>query len=139
MCFVSKSLQGLFLLLLLLFSSLSVSAEPYSTSPRVNGVEILKEIVQQGKQGFIVRVGSNGCTAKSSFTVSVKKEKGATASVPHYLLTIIRTVPDECKAIVTDGELISYDLQKDFSITGNSDYSITNPITPFLPLPASRP
>ncbi len=139
MRFMSKSIQGLSLLLLLLFSSHSVSAEPYSTSPRVNGVEILKEIVQQGKQGFTVRVGSNGCTAKSSFTISIKKEKGATTSLPHYLLTIIRTVPDECKAIVTDGELITYDLQNDFSITGNSDYSITNPITPFLPLPASRP
>ena len=139
MCFVSKSLLGLSLLLLLLLSSLSVSAEPYSTSPRVTGVEILKEIVQQETQGFTVRVGSNGCTAKNSFTVSIKKEKGATASAPHYLLTIIRTVPDECKAIVNDGELITYDLQKDFSIIGNSDYSITNPITPFLPLPASRP
>jgi hypothetical protein len=124
-----RLLNRVFLFLLILFSYLSASAETYSTSPRVTGVEILQEIVQQGKQGFTVRVGSNGCTAKNSFTVSVEKVKGAIESAPHYLLTLIRTVPDECKAIVDDGELITYDLQKDFGITGNSAYSITNPVT----------
>jgi len=127
---MSRLLNGVGLFFLFLLSTLSVSAEPYSSSPRVTGVEILKEIVRQERQGFTVRVGSNGCTAKSSFIVSVKKEKGVTDSTQHYLLTIIRTVPDECKAIVYDGELMTYDLLKDFGIAGNPAYTITNPVTP---------
>ena len=125
--FVSKSIQALPLLLLFFFNCLSVSAEPYSTSPRVCGEEKLMELTQR-QQGFTVRVGSNGCTAKNSFIVLIKKAKGATAAAPQYLLTLIRSVADECKAIVDDGELIDYDLQKDFGLTGNPDYSITNQV-----------
>jgi len=111
-----------------LFTFLKQQKRLFSISPRITGEEILMELVR-GKKGFSIRVGSNGCTSKGSFTVLVKKEKLPKKSVLHYLLTIIRTVPDECKAIVTDGSVITYDLKKDFGISANSLYSITNQVT----------
>ena len=71
----------------------------YSNNPRQTGEEVLFEILI-GSNKFIVRVGSNGCTDKSSFKIDVKKGEGLSSKAPHYILTIIRIKPDECKAIV---------------------------------------
>jgi hypothetical protein len=131
----NRSLAGLLLSVSILFSTVAASALPFSAGPRSPGVEILEELVQ-GPQGFIIRVGSNGCTARNSFDISIKKEAGITERAPHYVLTINRKVPDECKAIVDDGAVIAYDLKKDFGISGNYTYSITNPIASAHPFRA---
>lgn len=96
-----------------------------SCSPRQVGEEVLDELLM-GSTKFIVRVGSNGCTDKSSFKIDVKKEEGISSKAPHYTLTIVRIIPDECKAIVDDGALILFDLEKDLGLKGNFTYSITN-------------
>jgi hypothetical protein len=129
-----KFLNSVPLLLLVLFSNLPAIARPYSLGPRQTGEVILDESVI-GPKGFIIRVGSNGCTGRNSFDVSVKKEPGVSDRAPHYVLTVVRKVPDECKAIVDDGAVIAFDLQKDCGITGNYTYSLSNPVSsphPFL-------
>ena len=122
-----RSLAALVFSIFLLLSTLTASATAYSTGPRAPGVEILEELVQ-GPHGFIIRVGSNGCTSRNSFDVTTNKESGISERAPHYVLAVIRKVPDECKAIVDDGVVIVYDLQKDFGITGNYTYSVANPV-----------
>jgi hypothetical protein len=122
-----RSLAGFLLSAFTLFCFLTASAVPFSPGPRSPGVEILEELVQ-GPKGFIIRVGSNGCTSKNSLGVSIRKEAGVSERAPHYVLTINRQVPDECKAIVEEGAVIVYDLQKDLGITGNYTYAITNPV-----------
>lgn len=113
-----------------IFSVLGLIPKTYgqiSHSPRQTGEEILDELLM-GPARFIVRVASNGCTDKSSFRIDVKKEPGITERVPHYVLTILRVRPDECKAIVEDGVLILFDLEKDLGLTGDLTYTITNPV-----------
>lgn len=96
-----------------------------SQSPRQTGEEVLEEILM-GSKKFIIRVGSNGCTDKGSFKVDVKKEDGLSLKSPHYILTILRIKPDECKAIVDEGALVLFDMEKDIGIKGSFTYSVAN-------------
>lgn len=113
------------------------TASPYSSSPRDVGPVTLRELVQ-GQGGFVVRVSSNGCTDRSSFTVSKRKETASGSRIPHYVLTVVRTLPDECKAIVDDGAVISFDLSGNCGITGNYSYSIANPVVSASPFGRDR-
>jgi len=79
-----------------------------SNNARQTGEEVLYETLM-GSNQFIVRVASHGCTDKNSFKIDVKKEAGLSSKAPHYIFTIIRIKPDECKAIVDDGTLILFD------------------------------
>ncbi|MHC1696955.1 MAG: hypothetical protein AB9919_02580 [Geobacteraceae bacterium] len=97
----------------------------YSHGPRQIGEAVLDELLL-GRNKFVISVGSNGCTAKGSFKVVVKKEKGLTPKSSHYALSIKRIRADECKAIVEGGTLILFDLEKDLGIQGNFTYSVTN-------------
>ena len=115
------------LLLAMSFFHDTAAAIPLSPGPRQTGEAVLDEAVS-GPGGFVIRVGSNGCTSKNSFEVVVKKKPGITTLAPHYELTIVRKTPDECKAIVEDGAVIAYDLKSDLGISGNYTYSITNPV-----------
>lgn len=117
-----------FLLLAMVLGVLSfapISYAEYSSGPCQTGEEVLQELLM-GPTKFIIRVGSNGCTDKNSFKIDMKKEAGLFSKAPHYLLTIIRIRPDECKAIVDDGVLLLFDLEKDLGLTGDFTYSITN-------------
>ncbi len=96
-----------------------------SSGPRQTGEEVLRELLM-GPNKFIVSVASNGCTEKGSFKIDVKKEAGLTSSAPHYVLTLKRVEPDECKAIVPEGTLVVFDLAQDLGIRGNFTYSLTN-------------
>jgi len=97
----------------------------YSHGPRQTGEAVLDELLL-GRNKFVFSVGSNGCTAKGSFKVDVKKEEGLSPKSPHYALSINRIKADECKAIVDGGTLILFDLEKDLGIKGNFTYSVTN-------------
>lgn len=116
----------LFVIVYILFSAPS-SYAAYSHSPRETGIEILDEVLM-GTNRFVACVGSNGCTNKGSFKVDVKKREGISSKSPHYDLTIIRISPDECRAIMDDGVLILFDLEKDLGISGHFTYSILNPV-----------
>lgn len=100
-------------------------AQQYSHGPRQNGEAILDELLM-GKSLFLVKVGSNGCTGKGSFRVDVKKQDGISQIAPHYVLTINRVAPDECKAIADEGIVISWDLEKDLGLKGSFTYSVRN-------------
>ena len=102
---------------------------PFSLSPRQTGEEILEELVIKPNT-ITIRVGSNGCTAKNSFRVDIKQGDGAMAKVPHYIITFYRVRPDECKAFLMDGELISYDLKKDLGLSGGFTFSVANRVYP---------
>jgi hypothetical protein len=108
---------------ILLFAINSIAQ--ISGGPRTIGEEILLEYMTKPNK-LIVRVGSNGCTNKNSFKVTVKKMAGITAKSPHYQLTIIRIAADECKALVDGGQLVTWDMEKDLGLTGHYTFSLTN-------------
>lgn len=97
----------------------------YSYGPRYTGEEVLDELLL-GKNAFFIRVGSGGCTGKGSFSIDVKKEEGVTPRAPHYILTVKRIATDECKALMDEGIVLSWDLEKDLGIKGIYSYSIRN-------------
>lgn len=105
--------------------SAAVFAQPYSHGPRDVGEEVLDELLI-GKKTVVAKVSSGGCTGKGSYEVDVKKVDGITERAPHYILTIKRIRIDECKAIVEDGPVISWDLEKDLGLTGNYTVSVKN-------------
>ena len=121
---LSNAVIFLFCIFFMLFLAPKSYAE-YSHSPRQTGEAVLDELLM-GSSRFVVRVGSSGCTDKGSFKVDVKKEEGLSPKAPHYVLTIRRIKPDECKAIVDDGALILFDTEKDLGIKGDFTYSLTN-------------
>lgn len=96
-----------------------------SLNPRQPGEEVLKELVA-GSHTVAIRVGSNGCTDKDSFRVDVQKSHGVSPKTPHYVLTFFRVKPDECKAIVPGGTLITFDLKKNLGLGGAYTYSVSN-------------
>ncbi len=111
------------IMFILLFAINSIAQ--ISGGPRTIGEEILLEYMTKPNK-LIVRVGSNGCTNKNSFKVTVKKMAGITAKSPHYQLTIIRIAADECKALVDGGQLVTWDMEKDLGLTGHYTFSLTN-------------
>jgi len=121
---LSKAIIFLFCIFFVLFVAPKSYAE-YSHSPRQTGEAVLDELLM-GSNRFVVRVESNGCTDKGSFKVDLKKEEGFSPKVPHYVLTIRRIKPDECKAIVDDGTMILFDTEKDLGIKGDFTYSLKN-------------
>ncbi len=98
-----------------------------SHSPRQTGEEVLDEFLL-GPDAFFARVGSNGCTNKDSFALDVQKRKGLTERMPHYLVTLRRIQPDECKALIEDGPLLLFHLESDLGLKGPFTYSLTNPV-----------
>jgi hypothetical protein len=110
---------------ILIWAPYSALSQPYSPGPRYTGEEVFDEVVMS-KNSLIVRVGSHGCTGKNSFRIEVKKLDGITARSPHYVLTILRTGIDECKAISDNGIVISWDLEKDLGLKGNFTFSVRN-------------
>jgi hypothetical protein len=99
----------------------------YSHGPRQTGEVVLDELLM-GPNRFVVSVGSGGCTVKDSFKVDATKKEGLSPKAPHYVLTIRRIKLDECKAILDNGTLILFDLEKDLGIKGIFTYSVTNPV-----------
>lgn len=113
-----------------------VFAQQYSLGPGYKGEEILSELLI-GKKTLAIKVGSNGCTDKGSYNVDVKKVKGITPIAPHYILTINRIHTDSCKAIVDDGPVIIWDLEKELGVIGPYTVSVQNRVNsphPFMPL-----
>lgn len=104
------------------------AAGPISHGPRELGEEVLSELVlKEGK--LIIRVGSGGCTGKSSIRPEVKKV-GELEGVPIHLVTFLRVRIDECKALVDEGALLEYDVAADLGITGLGMLSVANPVLP---------
>lgn len=122
-----KAFSGILMFLLLLLVSHQASGMPYSSGPGSSGKELLHELLI-GPQAFSIRVASNGCTDKNSFSIAAEKGKSISSTMPHYALTINRTKPDNCKAIVAGGIVLSFDLLKDLGINGKFSYMITNPV-----------
>ena len=94
-------------------------------NPHQANQEVLNELTTKPNK-LIFRVGSNGCTDKSSFKIDIKKEEGLSPKSPHYHLAVLRTKPDNCKAIVEGGTLITFNLEKDLGLTGPFTYTVTN-------------
>lgn len=118
-------LRGLVFTLILCLFCCSSFARQFSAGPGQTGEEIFDELLI-GTNSIIVKAGSKGCTGKGSFRIDVKKEPGVSKIAPHYVLTINRTIKDECKAIMDEGVLISWDLEKDLGLKGNYTFSVTN-------------
>lgn len=105
------------------------SAEPISSGPRQIGVTVLYELtVKEGK--ILINVDSGGLTGKASFKADVRKEEALQPRTPHYVVTFRRIATDDGKAIVSDGVLLAYDIEKDLGITGLYTLSVTNPVRP---------
>lgn len=110
----------------------SVFAQQYSQGPRYTGEEVLEELLL-GRKSLVIKVGSGGCTSKGSYRIDTRQVAGISPQIPHYLLTIHRAVIDECKAIVDDGPVIYWDLEKDLGLKGKYTVSVQNRIGSTLP------
>lgn len=117
------------ILLLTIFcmSKVILDAQIKSDSTYKPEIIILKSLsIENGKIKFTSETG--GCTDKSSFRTSVSKENSEKQKFPHYILTIKRIKPDYCKAFLSDGVNIEFDLEKDCGITGSSTITVLNPV-----------
>jgi hypothetical protein len=82
-----------------------------------------------GPRQFMVRVATGGCTDKESFKVEMSKMPSVPPqSVPHYVLTLNRIKPDDCKAFFPNGTPVLFDLAKDMGLTGVFTYSLANQV-----------
>lgn len=120
---IKKTITVLAAGILLLAGSLVAQAP----DPRRAGEEVLYEALL-GARGFLIVVESNGCTRKESFEVDSQKSKNQDGS-PHYVFTVRRIRPDECKRI-PERVIINFDLEKDPGIKGRFTYSLANRIFP---------
>jgi len=109
-----------------------VFAQQYSHGPKQKGEAVLEELLI-GKKTLLIKVGSGGCTSKSSFRIDTRKVDGITPLVPHYILTINRAQIDECKAIVDDGPVILWDFEKDLGMKGRFTISVRNMVSVIPP------
>jgi hypothetical protein len=108
-----------------IFVSAAAYGQQYSAGPRQTGEEIFEELVV-GNNSLIARVASHGCTGKNSFRISVQKTEGVSPIAPHYILTVSRVAVDECKAIVDDGIVLVWDLEKDIGLRGPFTFYVRN-------------
>lgn len=106
-----------------------LSAQKISHGPRELGVVVLQELAVK-EEKVIIRVDSGGCTNKSAIKANVRKEKGITERAPHFVVTFERVRIDECKALVSDGVLIEYDIPRDLGLAGLYTLAVTNWVFP---------
>jgi hypothetical protein len=98
-----------------------------SAGQRELGVVILADLsVKDGVLSFTAPSG--GCTDKSSFKVTVKKEKGISEKTLHYILSVERIKADDCKALLAEGVTIAFDLEKDLGLKGAYTFAVANPL-----------
>jgi hypothetical protein len=107
----------------------SLPAEKVSRGPRELGVVVLQELVVK-EDKVIIRVDSGGCTSKSSIKANIQKEKGLTERAPHFVVTFERVRIDECKALLSEGVLIEYDIPRDLGLAGMYTLAVTNWVFP---------
>ena len=116
-------------LLLALLFFLPGHAQRVSHGPRELGIISLEALtIKEGK--VIIRVGSNGCTGKASIRANIQKEKGLTERAPHYRVTFERVQVDECKALLSEGTLLEYDIARDLGLEGLYTLAVTNGVFP---------
>lgn len=105
----------------------------YSFLAQDTGVVILRAIDLR-EHKLSIKLSSNGCTDKKALKSIVKKLEGINSQVPHYEITLIREKPDRCKALISEGTTIVYDLKEEFRINTKLPYTVTvkNPIYPLI-------
>ena len=134
-----KAVRIVFYAALFLSLAATLAAQPQAekTSPppkltstqRDLGVVILEDFsIKGGVLSF--RTATGGCTDKDSFKISVSRAAGISERVSHFILTIERIKPDDCKAFFPDGVVMEFDLEKDLGLTGVYVVSISNPMAP---------
>lgn len=117
----------LFTIIAVSLCALSIPAQLLIDNQRRTGETILKNFsVSKGKISFTADTG--GCTGKESFRIVVKKDESKKELIPHYILTVERTVPDNCKGLFPEGIKIEFDMKKDLNLTGSYTVSFTNRI-----------
>lgn len=122
-----KRTKNAVIIILLLITPLI--AGQYSGGQRETGEVILNSLtIKSGMLSF--RTESGGCTDKKSFRVNVEPGRELPGYTRHYILTITRIIPDDCKALLDDGVVIEYDLEKDLGLKGNYAVSVKNTVTP---------
>lgn len=104
-------------------SFLNESADKLELPEQPSQVEVLRSL-ELTKDELKFRVRSGGCTQKEHFKVDINK--GVTG-LPPFQLTIFRIVPDNCRALVPEGELISF-TRKELEIEGMARFIVTNEI-----------
>ncbi len=106
-----------------------LSAQKLSHGPRELGVVVLQELIVK-EEKVIIRVDSGGCTDKSAIRANVRREAGITERSPHFAVTFERVRIDECKALLSDGVLIEYDVPRDLGLAGLYTLAVTNWVFP---------
>jgi hypothetical protein len=105
------------------------SAPALSRGQRELGQVILDE-VSVGNGSLTFRTASGGCTNKESFRINIRKLKGISENSPHFELAVERIARDDCKALLLEGVVIVFDLEKDLGLKGPYTVSVSNPVAP---------
>jgi len=107
-----------------------VKSPHYSFFAEEKGLLVLRSLSIENHK-IKIRVNTNGCTDKNSINVIIKKSSKIDPKVPDYEITFVREKADNCKAFLPDGEVIEYDLKKDFNIEIPYTLKVNNPVIPF--------
>jgi len=115
--------------IIILFIIGPLMAGQISDGQRETGEIVLNSLsVKDGILSFGTETG--GCTTKKSFRINIGTVKDIAGKAKNYTLTIIRIVPDECKAFLPQGIFLEYDLEKDLGLKGYYTISVINMILP---------
>lgn len=76
------------------------------------------------ERGFWVRINSNGCTNKDNVKIEVDRS-GLVAR-----LAAVRTRPDNCRALLREGVVLSWTLQE-LGLEANRVYDVQNSLQPW--------
>lgn len=99
----------------------SMTPDPYSPRQAPKVETIFRYAI--GSAGIAFQVNSGGCTDKSSFTIQKSLEGSETK------LTLVRVVPDYCKARMPGGVIVLYSFEE-LNLNPRSSYQVDNPLLP---------
>ena len=99
----------------------STNPDPYSPQQAPQTETIFRYAI--GSAGIAFQVNSGGCTDKNSFVVEKSLDGNQTK------LTLVRMVPDYCKARLPGGVIVLYSFEE-LNLNPRSTFQIDNPLLP---------
>ncbi|WP_022854952.1 hypothetical protein [Thermodesulfobacterium thermophilum] len=103
----------------------------YSFLATDTGILVLRA-VEVKEHKIAITVNTKGCTDKNSVKAEVNRIYKIDNQVPTYQIVFKRTEPDNCKALLPEGTVLVYDLQKEFGFQMPYTVEIKNLVIPMV-------
>ena len=101
--------------------------EVYTFKSQEVGILVLRELAVEGNI-IRIRIDTGGCTTKDDIVARVEERETKGGGIPHYEVTFVREIPDDCPGGSLQGESLGYDLQEDLHLELPCTVSVTNPV-----------